>query len=555
MGEMMAPNPLAPTFMEMVMSLGVPLALLCVLFYSVLRFAVWTPRGGPSLERIRKHALWTGVIAWAFSSLSAAGQAGISHYGQSTESMEPWGLIRWTALLTPVAAVLIIHTIGQATWPAPKSAKRKASLEFRRVRDYVEPALGWTVLGVFLVSAAVMPFVAAARSFGAIDRPAPGSVGLWTLGRVDGWAMAIALSSALVLLAAGTLLVMRLIASRRSLEALSPKQNNTLRVIGMNRLLRVSATVASGLSAIAGNYLVQPVPGSDVLSYTNWLGLVNMAVLVTMLFWKPPTLDPVSPFKSVPLAAAEQPSRESVAAAKLMDSTVVVLIPAMAAGVLLGLVVRPWLGSMGIVTATLACMVLAHLALEWVLKRNYSVRRHSGVGRTVTLTGALPRYTWAAFGLSAMGLAGAFVYASAVATGTTPLRWDGSPNPIAIYWVTSLLAAFILLAGAAAMWFVLTRPELHQVPAALDDTLRRRSLFRIARTVASCWFALAGLLLSMAGPPTSTNPLAPQFDPGALAALCFALSLMLLFLPARGYTPADFAPPAPVQSSNTSPSK
>lgn len=538
----MDPNPLAPTFLEMLIPFGLPLALVCVLLYSIIRFAVWPPRGGPQLHQVRKHAYWTGLIAWMFSSLAAAGQSGTYHYGQASQPGSPWASIPWFALLGPVAAVIAIHALGQATWPAPKSAKRVATLEFRRVRDYVPPALGWTVLGSFLLTASVIPFVAATRGFQAVSAPPPGTLSAWTMGKVDGWVLAVALTLPLLLLAAGTLLVMRLIASRRSLESLTPEQNKTLRIIGMNRLLRLSATVASGYSAIAGNYLSQPRPGSDTMSYTNWLGLVNMAVLATMFFWKPPTLELATSFPDAEHARPFRPSKESYSAARLMDSTAVVLVPSAAAGALLGYAVRDWLGWMGSISLPMIFMVFSYLALEMVLVRNYGSRAGSHSGDRPPLEAPLPAWLHVGFGLSALALSAAIVYAVTSSTSVPPRRWDGFPAPWAICVVPCILAVAILLAGLTAGWVVRSRPALVNVPAIFDATLRRRSLFRIARTVTSCWFALAGLVLTMAEPPATSHPHTLQVDLSVVAALCFALGAIALFLPVRAYSPADVSP-------------
>ncbi|MFQ4148207.1 hypothetical protein AAGW05_05845 [Arthrobacter sp. LAPM80] len=83
-------------------------------------------------------------------------------------------------------AVIVIHALGQSTWPAPKSAKRVATVELRRVRDYVQAARGWSVLGIFLATAAVIPFVAMSHGFEAASEPVHGSLGAWTSGRIDG---------------------------------------------------------------------------------------------------------------------------------------------------------------------------------------------------------------------------------------------------------------------------------------------------------------------------------------------------------------------------------
>lgn len=362
------------------------------------------------------------------------------------------------------------------------------------------------------------------------------------MGKVDGWIVSVALTLPLLLLAAGTLLVMRLIASRRSLESLSAEQNKTLRTIGMNRLLRVSATVATGFSAIAGNYLSQPRPGSDTMSQTNWLGLVNMAVLVTMFFWRPPNLEPaISPPGAAPSVAA-RPGTAGFGTTKLMDATVVFLVPAAAAGLLLGYALRYWLGWMGSITAPMLFMVLAYLGLEMVLVRKYGTAGGSHRGERPPLPAALPTWSCVGFGLSALGMAAAIVHAVKSSTSVTPRRWDGFPEPWAIYVVPCILAGAILLAGLAAIRFALTRRQLRNVAAALDATLRRRSLFRITRTVTSCWFALTGLVLAIAESRLTSDPPTMQVDPAIFAAPCFALAAIGLFLPAGASTPEDVSP-------------
>ncbi|MBP2413270.1 hypothetical protein JOF48_002069 [Arthrobacter stackebrandtii] len=544
---------LAPNWMELLVLVGTGGVGAAVLIYLVLRMFVWNKAESKSLERISKHAFWTGFIAWAFSSLAGANRAGLYSPHQMSDPLapnvvvpvDPWSTIPVSWLIGPVVAVLLVHLIGQLSWPAPKSARRVAVLEYRKVRDYVQPLLGWSVFCIFAATAIVLIILACAPGFPArpAGRTGEGMTLLPLDGRIPGWMLATVLGAALVVLATGTLLVMRLTASRRSLEALNPEQNKTLRAIGMNRLLRVSATVASGLAAIAGNYLAQPAPASVDTSWTNWLGLVNMAVLVTMFFWKPPALQPDTPYSGASLSAAARPGKASFGATKLMDSTAVVLVPAAAAGVLLGYGLRYWLGWMGTIALSLAFMVLAYLALEMVLARNYGapVRLRSG-GRP-PLKAPLPRWVYGGFGLSALGLAAAIGYAAASSTSLPPRRWDGFPAPWAIYVVPCILAAAILLAGLAAMWFALARPQLNNVPEALDATLRRRSLFRIARTVTSCWFALAGVVFSMAAPPLVSHPPAMQLDLSIVSALCFALGAIVLFLPVRAYTPEDMYVP------------
>ena len=109
-------------WMEKLLVLGTAGMGIAVATYFILRVFVWTKGQSKSLDYIRRHAYWTGLIAWAVSSLSAAGQAGLYHYGQMYATRDPWASIPWAALFIPAAAVIAVHAIGQATWPAPKSA-------------------------------------------------------------------------------------------------------------------------------------------------------------------------------------------------------------------------------------------------------------------------------------------------------------------------------------------------------------------------------------------------------------------------------------------------
>lgn len=439
-------------------------------------------------------------------------------------------------------AVVAVHAVGQASWPTPKSPQRVAVLAFRRTRDFVEPALGWTVAGIFAVSTGVLIVLFFEPGAPPSSIRVPYQETFLTLprgGLVPGYVLAIPLSIAFMVLTIGTALVMRLTACRRSLEALTPEQNTTLRKIGINRLLRVSATVASGLSAIAGNYFSQPGPDSTAMSWVNWLGVINMAVLIAMLVWKPPALQPAAPFKAVPALAGTPTSKETTGTARLLASTPTILIPAAAVGLFAGYAVKDWFGWMGIITAALLFMVLAYLALEVALVRKYGAS--PGKNRA-PLPQPLPRYLYVGFGMSLLGLLAAVLYARKVSLAGIPDKWDGFPAPAAIYVVPCLLASTILLAGLLAMWFVLARPAVGNVPAAFDASLRRRSLFRIARTVTSCWFALTALLLSISAPPASLNPLDPQFDPTLLSSLGFALAAIVLFLPVKSYAAEDFTP-------------
>ncbi|MDQ0277663.1 hypothetical protein QO003_001966 [Arthrobacter silviterrae] len=526
-----------------------------IIAYLYLRLVKWGPRPERALDHIRNHALWTGIIAWALSSEAAANRAGIMPAPQSAGPSipldaavpNPWDTIPLAALIGPVVAVLVVHLLGQLSWPAPKSPKRVAVLEYRRVRDFIEPALGWTVLGVFLLSAGTVAYLAFAPGHPVRLAGSP-TEGTWygpLDGRVPGWMLGTALGASLAILAAGTFAVMALIASRRSLEALDSVQNKTLRTVGMNRLLRISATMASGFAAIAGNYLVQLAPGSTATSSVNWLALTNLAVLASMLFWKPPFIEDVaSPAASGP-HAGHGPGRGALAntgldAARLADSTIAAVVPAAVVGGFAGALLMTWLGWMGPAVVATVFILLTYAGLEVLLRRNYATpglpHKH--------LSKSIPWPLYAALIIAAAGLAIALnqVWRARTEGLGTSAGWNGTGGPATFCDIPLLCALVVAAAGALAAWQVLRRPALGKAWPALDGALRRRALFRIGRTVASGWFTVLGAVVMVLPNEADSNPLAPQPNLAALGAVCIALAALMLVFPVRAVSPADFLP-------------
>ncbi|ALE93012.1 hypothetical protein AOC05_13000 [Arthrobacter alpinus] len=544
---MLEPNPLVPNLFEILVAFAPVVAIACVVLYLILRFVVWAPQRDKMLEAVRKHAFWTGVIAWALSSLAGANQAGTFPASQMQLSPNPWAVVPFFWIIGPVAAVLVVHLVGQLSWPAPKSPTRMAVLEFRRIRDFVQPTLGWTVLGVFLLSAGVLVWLAFAPGFPAREAWSP-KEGTWhgpLNGRVPGWVLATALGTALVVLALGTLFVMALIASRRSIEGLDSTQNKTLRTIGMNRLLRVAATVASGLAAIAGNFLGQSGPDVEASSWVNWLGLLNIVVSIAMLLWKPALLDSPTDDAGYNVlfatwASPDLTSGDGPAAARFTNSARAAVFPAAIVGAAVGYATHGWFGLMGIVALSAVFALLAILGLEFVLRRKYAT---PGTPRSKVRV-LLPRPMYFAFAIAAVGLVLALINAHSVAKSGSPNSWDGLAAPEAMYWVPGIAALAILASALSAAWFVLARPGLSNAPATLDRTLRRRSLFRVARTVTGSWYAILGILLIMIPVAPDPNPLMSGFESGIFGALCLVIAALVSFYPMRGFTPADFMPAA-----------
>ncbi len=550
----------APNLTEVLILLGLVGVGVTAITYLILRLFVWSEPASKSLEYIRKHALWTGILAWALSSLAGAAHAGLYDPTRIAVPGEQWTLLPWFAIIAPAVAVVGVNAIGQATWPAPKSAKRVAVLEFRRARDYVQRGLGWTVLGVFALSAGVLAFLFFVPGFissqGVVVSPSGESIVSYQ-GRLPGYVLATALTVALLILSAGTLLVMRLIASRRSLEALTTDQNTTLRVIGMNRALRVSATVASGLAGIAGNYLAQPAPDSGTTSWTNWLGIVNAMVLIAMLLWKPPFLDTEmddAGYNSLFINGTSQdPAWRNGAGAARLTGTAGIVAPASAvAGLLLGLSLTQWFGWLGPLALALVFTLLTHLGLELLLRRNYAPPRkvvpstvapNTVAPNTVrtSLKAGVPVTLTLAISISAVALIPALITVAGITRGGAN-DWPGLSGSAPHFLVPLVVALAVVVTGACAATVVWLRPALTDVAPVLERTLRRRALFRILRTVAGGLWAVLGAVTLNIGTAPSLSETAQDSGLGIVGVAFLVLAAVLCFYPVRSFTPAEYLP-------------
>lgn len=493
MGDEMPQN-LSWDFIPVGLLLG-PFFLVTVI-YLVLRWVVRIPGGGVSPVSVTQHALWVGVIGWLASSLQSAGMIGIlpnNGDGPLTNALTIIPVLAW-----PILGVLAVHGIGQVSYPGHRLERRQATLEVRRIRDFLPVTLGWVTLAIFVLAALQIAVVATLPGFS----PRPFSGGevatLGADGRIAGLTVAAYLGLALMVLAMGTWAVLLLITRRRQLEALDPDDNATLRTIAMNRLLRTVATVASGLTAIAGNFAVRPEPENGSGSWTNVMGIVNLVVLLAMWRWAPPTLAFGSPANTRVQAAAIPESQPST-------RLVVSLGPAMWLGaivpMLLLLAVMGPLTQPAVIVAVGAAGVLGMLAFGEILL-------HANYGATGASAERPPLIRAAAV---VTGLALALLAAAIV---TVALRQAALGAPPA--WVaTAIAGAAVLLMAVGPIALLLRRRPLSDSAPGLDAALRGITLHRVLRTVAACSVVQAGVLFSVAAPSLQARwPLNP--DPSAI---------------------------------------
>lgn len=465
-----------------------------VVVYLWLRWGVWNA-GVASPVSAARHTKWVGVLGWLVSSLQGAANAGTIAPGFPYNSSDTPGEI--VALLSwPVLGVLLIQTIGQISYPGHKGTRRRASLSMRRIRNFLPRKLAFVTLGVFVFSACFIAWIAGLPSLPAVERIQTAD-GYPTQsgqpGRISGVDVAACLGGALLVLAVGTVLVLLLITRRRQLEGLSDTDNQRLRSIAMNRLLRTVATVASGLGAIAGNFAMNTPPGEPLQSFViNYHGILNLAVLLMMWGWAPPRLEAEEVVANLVAAEAGPKIRPLHPATRLVAS----LGPLLAAAAALPLIVA-WLFSglfiearevHGVPFSPMMFVALSALAVlgviaagEVLLTRNYTV---AGLPRGVPVRAVSTALTTTA-------IVACVLLLSVLATTASGEMLLGTGSA----WIEgSVCAGIVVAAVLRVLKSIRTRPGIRNA-AGPDATYRTIAYVRTTRTLAAFFSAEAAVFL------------------------------------------------------------
>ncbi|MFJ4069617.1 hypothetical protein [Paenarthrobacter sp. NPDC089988] len=512
-----------------------------VLVYLFLRVQVWSK---PDAKSVESHGLWVGIIGWMASSLQAAMSAGVIRANPTATTAPVTAEQIVGALAWPVLAMLAVHALGQWSYPAPKAPRRYAELTVRRIRDFLPRGLAWTTAAIFTYAAVVIAWITALPAYAPVlPQPAPGRsadyntgyFGQGQDGRIAGSELAGWLCGALAVLAAGTWLVLVLIARRRQLETLDGDDNRVLRGIAANRLLRTAATIAAGLAAIAGNFAVLPAPGAAwQSSWFNLLGFVNMAVLLVMWWWRVPKLPSLVAGGTTVSGQALRADPGTHGAAKLSIS-IGALMGIVGASPLLTIVF--WYsfipaqgqGPLGlaILVAVMASLVLLSIAVgELLIARNYGdpeAPLH------------WPRQP-VSRGLLTFGIVSAAIFAVAIVmTGAGQGLLATTPS-----WPASLLLTFgVGIVAAAAILAARRRRGVPEFPEeqGLDAVLRAISMYRIVRTLTAYGLAQsAALLLTNVEAWAALFPAFDRLAPSPvtlIGAILLAIAVAVVVTPVR----------------------
>ena len=525
--------------------------------YLVLRWVIRAPGGGTTAATVSQHALWIGVIGWLASSLQPAGNAGILPAGNTLPTLTtPPGILG--ALAWPVLGCLAVHAVGQLSYPGPRLSRRAASLEIRRIRDFLPRSLAWTAAAIFVGSALQIGFVAGLPAYEAIaygtQQEGPnGFPSVGGDGRIQGSVLAACLGAAWLTLALGTALVLKLISHRKQLEALDAAENDLLRTIAMNRLLRTVATIAAGLAAVAGNFAARPDPAANASGWTNAAGLVVLLVLLAMWVWAPPRLPSV---QASGRGRGRQALTESPAAAHAATRLVVSVGAAMAlapvAAAALALLVSgfpaPGAGLSGLPVLFVALMAAVVLLVtgagELLLQHNYGTQ---GIPRTWPRQVVSPALLTTA--IVAVVLFSVIMVHTAAGEGELReagfddvlSRPDGSSGWVIAAVATAAVAAIAGMPVVAARRRRSISTDIH----GLDAALRAITVHRVVRTMAAYCTAQGGVLLM-----TASNALPPLLGLPATTwagALLAAAGMLIAVIPVKGFARTPATPAKPVR--------
>lgn len=578
-------------------------------------------------RNISSHAFWTAVIAFF-----ASGVNGLSNLW-ALPSFTTYGASNWENRIMHAAApglwLGIIYLIGQFTWPRHLQPVRSASLEVRSATALIPKYLAGFLLIITMLSSVAIGFAwndAGAAHRSGVDQsssyisdyetdengnpvdeqgnsidPSRFDEDGYLIDDEDGYLIvdedqryvsnidgarpgnevAPYLAGGLALVMLSVVAVTATVAQRPPLQTLSTEENDTLRRIWINRLLRTAVIVSAGFGSMSLQYMGQTasdravwaIPQDPDISYqssssglnVNWLlgggSLWMVAIVLVMAFWAPPRL----PYELSDTPRTDAPTSASFSKARdfllLLQGTLLVLV--VIAGIMPswlttqsetsqvwqvtevdGQSVEQLVHSSGPqiidqlwgVTFTLAVMVGAYLLFH--LLGNYVIKRRLGdsVPIDVPFKNLLPRWFLIIVGLAvATGLA---FTASFVLS-------EPSENKQAADWSLALMTATAFLAWllyrAAAR-----REALKEASAYEDFQIRVIVAHRGARI-------LAGTSLLVAAMMSSSNLWTPNryadymdtynsFGLSGLQVVLIALGLALCFLPASTATiPAGFS--------------
>lgn len=483
---------------------GLGLALGLGLLYLILRGTAWRPGGGDPVRAVRVHAMVTALIA-----LFASGTSGYQRLATLdglTGRAEPLGGLDTLATVSgPVLGLSLVYIVAQYTWPRQTGAVRTARLADRRTLRYLPRKLSAVAIGVLLLSTAAI----------ALEWTSPPVEMMQVTGYRPGRDVAPWLLAALVMITAGFLVVLRVVARRPPLGGLHPHDDHLVRQITVNRALRTTVLMLWGVGNTAfqawvaahhalADRALGPGPGAspelppavDVL--TPITGVTSLVLMLAMLLWRSPALrqlgdhtvtDPVPASSERTLGrpgtveAVRRLRRESITVAW----TFAVIVAVVTAGPMLSSAVEAHLVWAGL---PFAAVLSAFGLYEFAIRRGHCLSSRV----SPPFSGTTPRWAWWALGVS-LALTAA---------------WCVLSPSISLAAITGALA----LGSVVLTRVALRRPPLGRATEAEDEAIRSSGAERILAVGA------AGITLVTATACIVTDHVWPGVGLAGLAVVC-----------------------------------
>ncbi len=232
-----------------------------------------------------RHATLTAVVA--LLPLAALLAAALLYFFAAVDL--PVGHVLVAVPSGCLALFLLMHAVGEITWPRPTGAVREASLTHRTVADVAPTALRWltwTWAGLLVLSCAAFALLAdGPRSVALLTGDAEPSV----TAPFPGWLWGAPATSSGLAAGALAVLVLRLVAARPAVPGVTAEWDMWLRRRAARRVLRatqfVLAVTVTGVLFVAGTALERLGSGWD-----GWSAVVSAphevagrAILITAL--------------------------------------------------------------------------------------------------------------------------------------------------------------------------------------------------------------------------------------------------------------------------------
>lgn len=461
------------------------LAVMAAVVYLWLR-AVAGSRRAPAIDRAKSHSFWCALIAFFICTSGLNEHFWDIQSGNSTPN--PVGV--WIIALGPAAWMAAVYLIGLFSWPRELKKVRSASLEPRSLSTPVPRYLLGFVTLIALLACSGLFFVYGQTGFAPtasieIVTPDYTSVTDAQNGAMPGTTAVYYFAGAIASVAAAAALVSLAILRRPPLTGLNLHDNQALRAVWLNRILRMSGYLMAQIIADMAQYAAAPIfensSADDILQVSN---IMIFGIGLTLFFWGPKAQFEAET-RGVPYPAFGR-ARDFLLAVVFIASTAIVMICAMTDALWDGtLFSSSRVSSVIGEDAGSSYLVLMGAALAYlVIICGFAFYAHLGAGASRAMprvSKRLPIYTYiVAAGISLWGIY--LMIAPPHPPGTIVLKASASN--------TIMIVAVIVIASLATIWWARHSAVPWKINEEEEIWYRRVMELRILRTSSAVLLAM-----------------------------------------------------------------